>query len=184
MRRMSLSALLLGPVAMAQFTHGNFEANLQALKCDTALILRSKTIRDPIGWTPDGKSLVVKVDGVYQRIDLDSLVLKRFKWRNDLDIAGPIAKPVMLPLAEDQRRSCLYAVEENERELVTRRGVKITFEELLEGGVALQITPKGGTPREVWRTSIEDCQGLAPSPDHRWVAFICSLHGVVVMKLP
>lgn len=184
MRAISLSALLLGPAAMAQLSHGGFEANLQALKCDTALVLRSNAIRDPIGWTLDGKSLVVKVDGIYQRIDLDSLVLKRFKWRNELDIAGTVTKPLMTPATEEQRKTAIYAVEDNSRLLTTRRGVRIALEELMEGGVALKVTPKGGTEREIWRTSLEDCQGLAPSPNHRWVAFICGRHGVVVMKLP
>lgn len=184
MRALSLSALLLGSVAFAQLSHGSFEANLKALKCDTALILKSNAIRDPIGWTLDGKSVVVKVDGIYQRIDLDGLVLKRFKWRNDLDIAGTVTKPLMTPLTEAQRKTAIYAVEDDARLLVTRRGVRIALEELMEGGVALKVTPKGGAEREIWRTSLEDCQGLVPSPNHQWVAFICGRHGVVVMKVP
>ncbi len=184
MRNLSLPALLLGPAALAQFTQGSFEANLLALKCDTALVLRSNAIRDPIGWTLDGKALAVKVDGRYMRIDLDPLVLKRFKWRNDLDIAGPVGRPGMVPMADAERRSCIYGAEDDSRLLVTRRGVKIELEPQLEGGVILKITPKGGVEREIWRTTLEDCQGLAPSPDHRWVAFICGRHGVVVMKLP
>jgi hypothetical protein len=87
-------------------------------------------------------------------------------------------------MTDSERLSCIYGVEDDSRLLVTRRGVKVEFEQQMEGGVVLKVTPKGGVEREVWRTSLEDCQGLAPSPDHRWVAFICGLHGVVVMKLP
>jgi hypothetical protein len=96
----SLTGLLLGPMLFAQFTQGSFEKNLAGLNCDTALVLKSGEIRDPICWSPDSKELGVKLQEHWKRLNLDKLVLKRLKWRNNLDIAGPVVAPVMERLSD------------------------------------------------------------------------------------
>lgn len=184
MRLRTSLALLAGPVLMAQLTHGSFEKNLEALKCHSVLLFKSEEIRDPIHWSLDGKAIGVKVAGRWVRIDLDGLILKRFKWRNDLDIAAPTTLPVMKDLPDDVRKSWLPAIEDDSRRVRTRTGTILELEPLDKGGVSFRITPSDGRTREIWRTSIEDCQGFVLSPDHRWVAYICGKHGVVLTKLP
>jgi hypothetical protein len=168
----------------AQFSAGSFEKNLEALKCDTAVIVKSAEIRDPIHWSPDGKSLGVKVRGRWVRIDLDTVVFKRLKWRNDLDIAGPVREPLMLPLEDRERKSWISADEEHARKIVTNRGIRIDFPYEDDGAVALRVSFPNGGSRILWTTRIEDCQGLVLSPDHRFVAYIAGLQGVIVMKVP
>lgn len=184
MRVLALSALLFAPTAMAQFTGANLEQNLRAIDCDTVVVVKSNAIRDPIHWSPDSKSIGVKVEGNWVSINLDKLMLKRFKWRNELNVATPAGKPEYVPLPSQVRATWKSATEEESTKLRNNMGTIIEFAQLKEGGVALLVTPLNGTRKEIWRTNLEDCQGLVLSPDHHWVAFICGVHGAVVMKVP
>lgn len=182
--RSALLALLSAPALLAQFSQGSFEKNLQALKCDTAFIVKSPTIRDPIHWSPDGKEIGIKLEGRWVSIALDSLVLKRYKWRDNLDIAGPIGLPELKPLDSRQRAGWISAEEEHSRKIRTNTGTRIEFAYVEDGAVALRVSWPDGMARDLWRTKIEDCGGLVLSPDHRWVAYIAGINGIIVMKVP
>lgn len=182
--RHAILALLCAPALLAQFSQGSFEKNLEALKCDSAFIVKSSEIRHPIHWSPDGRELGIKVDGRWVRIALDTLVLKRYKWRDNQDIAGPVGLPDGKPLGDRERAAWVSAEEEHSRKIRTNTGVRIEFAPLEDGALALRVSWPDGMARDLWRTRIEDCQGLVLSPDHRWVAYIGSLNGVIVMKVP
>ena len=184
MVRRACLALFGAAALFAQFTAGSFEKNLEALKCDTALILKSAAIRDPLNWSPDGKLLGVKVDGRWVSIDLDTLVFKRMKWRNDLDIAGPVRAPLLQPLGDKERKAWISADEEHARKIVSNKGVRLDFPYEDDGAVSLRVSFPDGRSRILWTTRIEDCQGFVLSPDHRFVAYIAGLQGVIVMKVP
>ena len=47
-------------------------------------------------------------------------------------------------------------------------------------GTEFVIKHKGSRPEVLWTTSMENCYGLALSPDDRYVAFVCEQSGVVV----
>lgn len=184
MRWISLSAMLMAPMVMAQFNAVNLEQNLKAIECDSVLVVKSDAIRDPIHWSPDSKSIGVKLDGAWVAIELDSLMLKRFKWRNHQNIAMVTSKKAPSPLSPWAVANWTSAVEEQSRRVRTLSGTVIEFVFLDDGSLSLRVTQGLGPSREIWQTRGEDCQGLVLSPDQRWVAFICGLHGAVVMKVP
>lgn len=177
-------ALLCTPGLFAQLSQGSFEKNLAALNCDTAFIVKSPAIRHPIHWSPDGKELGVKVDGRWVRIALDALVLKRYKWRDNQDIAGPIGLPELKPLDDRTRAGWFSAEEEHSKKIRCNNGVRIEFTYAEDAALALRVSWPDGMARDLWRTKLEDCGGLVLSPDHRWVAYIGSVSGVIVLKVP
>lgn len=184
MRIVSLVSLLAGTQLCAQFSQGTLEANLIALGCDTVLVAPKQKVVDPIHWSPDSKAIGIKLGGKWVRVDLDKLLLKRFKWRNNKDIAGP-SGPVDFPeLADTERLGWVYGEEEGSRSITFWNGVKIELAEVLPVGAALHVTLPDGRTQQRWRTIQEDCQGLSPSPNGLWVAYLCGLHGVAVMRVP
>lgn len=50
-------------------------------------------------------------------------------------------------------------------------------------GTALILTEKGKPQKVLWITEMENCHSLVLSPNQKYVAFICELNGLVVMKL-
>jgi len=184
MRIPTLLLPLTGALLCAQFSHGTLEANLAALGCDTVLVAPKQRVVDPIHWSPDSKAIGVKIDGKWVRIDLDRLLLKRLKWRDNQDVAAPTGKPEFAPLAEPERVSWIAADEEGARSVTFFNGVKVELAEVLPVGAALQLTYPDGQTRVRWRTTQEDCTALTPSPNGLWVAYLCGIHGVAVMRVP
>lgn len=184
MRNMSLVSLLAGTLLCAQLSHGTLEANLVALGCDTVLVAPKQKVVDPIHWSPDSKAIGIKLADKWVRVDLDQLVLKRLKWRDNQDVAAPTGRPVFLPLAETDRLGWVYGEEEGSRSITFWNGVKVELAEVLPKGAALQVTLPDGRTQQRWRTIQEDCQALSPSPNGLWVAYLCGVHGVAVMRVP
>lgn len=184
MRPIHVVSLLAGTLLCAQFSHGNLEANLVALGCDTVLVAPKQKVVDPIHWSPDSKSIGIKIGGKWVRVDLDKLMLKRFKWRNNQDVAAPKGIPDYPELADTERLGWVYGEEEGARAVTFRNGIRVELVEELPTGSAMWITRPGGSSYLRWRTTQEDCQALSPSPDGLWVAYLCEIHGVAVMRVP
>lgn len=184
MRCLTLSSLLATTAAMAQFHAGNLEQNLKAIDCDTLVVVQSDAIRDSLYWSPDSKSLGVKVDGKWVGINLDTLMVKGYKWRDGQNVAKPIGKPAYVPLTDEVRNEWKVAIQEESMQVRTKSGTLVELRNPEPGWVVLLVTTKAGGTREVWRTRKEDCTGLVVSPDEKWVAYIAGVHGAVVMRLP
>lgn len=171
-------------VLFAQLGHGSLDTALKALRTDTVLVAPMRKVVDPIHWSPDSKAIGIKLDGKWVRVDLDALQLKRFRWRNDQDIAAPRALPDYPQLAETERIEWPSSEEEGSRGIGFRSGVVIELVDVLPTGVAMRIKMPDGRAIERWRTSLETCEALTPSPDGKWIAFLCERHGVAVMRVP
>ncbi len=184
MRIVSLVSLLVGTQLCAQFTQGTLEANLVALGCDTVLVAPKQRVVDPIHWSPDSKAIGIKLGAKWVRVDLDRLLLKRLKWRNNQDVAAPSGRSEFPPLADTERLGWVYGEEEGSRSITFWNGVKVELAEVLPKGASLQVTLPDGRTQQRWRTIQEDCQALSPSPNGLWVAYLCGLHGVAVMRVP
>ena len=61
----------------------------------------------------------------------------------------------------------------------TRGGTRIELRQQ-DLGTQFVITPKGSKSEVLWTTDLENCHGLALSPDDKYVAFVCELNGVIV----
>jgi hypothetical protein len=60
------------------------------------------------------------------------------------------------------------------------RSVSLPLEGISTG---LVIAGADGETIYEWRTGVENCHSLVPSPTEEYVAFVCELNGVIVMKL-
>jgi len=150
-------------------------------------VVNSDAIRDPIHWSPDSKSVGVKVRGEWVGINLDSLMLKRFKWRDNRNVATAVGTPNYTPLTKKVRDEWAAAVEEESTLVRTAAGTTVEFIPLggAEGkGVILVVARADDNSQEIWRTRTKGCKGLMLSPNQRWVTFICRINGAVVMTLP
>jgi hypothetical protein len=178
------ATLLCGPALLAQFNPGSLEASLSALNCHTVLLAPKETVVDPIHWSPDSKSLAFKLNGTWLRCDLDQLQLKRYKWRNNQDVAGPRVQAIYPPMAAAELKEWASCSQEESRGVKVLGGPALQLLQQDGGSVTFRITFQDGKVTDLWTTNQEDCQALCLSPDQKWVAFLCSTHGVAVMKVP
>jgi hypothetical protein len=169
---------------LAQYAPGNLETALGEMKCHTVLLAPMQKIVDPPRWSPDSKSIAFKLDGKWVRCDLDKLQVKRFKWRNNQDVAAPQGIPAYAPIPDEVWKAWSFCPEEVSRAVKVLGGPQIDLLADSNGGVSLRFTHQGGQVQETWTTRMEDCQALCLSPDQKWVAFLCGSHGIAVMRVP
>jgi hypothetical protein len=157
-------------------------AEMQRLGVRSALVVASQSIDEHPVWSPDGRYLAVNVDGRWSRIDLASIHLVGATWRKDQPVGAPEPPADMSRIGESRVRNWQRSARFEPRRIVTRDGttVELKLEEL---GTAFIITKKGGQPETLWTSGLENCYGLALTPDEKSVAYICEQNGVLVTRL-
>jgi tRNA(Arg) A34 adenosine deaminase TadA len=68
------------------------------------------------------------------------------------------------------------------REVTTSDGTKVELK--MDGfSVSLVVTLKGQDSETLWTTGGENCHSLIISPDEKYVAYLCEMSGILVMKI-
>ncbi len=180
--------VLLIPILSLIESFSNGETNrtfIQALHHfhqSSALVVASQAVDERPVWSPDGRFLAVNVDESWSKVDLASISLIKGTWHDGVEIGVADPPPRLDPIPESEVRNWEKAAKAGPRHVETANGTSIELEE--EGlGTVFRITSPGGRPRVLWKTSLENCHGLALSPNQSLVAFVCELNGVIVTAL-
>ncbi len=108
--------------------------------------------------------------------------LTRGTWHDGERIGVVNPPPPLTPISEGDVQNWQKSAKYGPRKLTTSSG---TVVELDQDGLStvFRTTSKGGKAVAHWKTSLENCHGLALSPDESLVAFVCELNGVIVTAL-
>lgn len=159
-----------------------FSLALQRLDLSSALVVASQAVDEHPVWSPDGRFLAVDVDQKWSRVDLDSISLTTGTWHDGEGIGIANPPSVLTPIPEGDVRKWQKSAKYGPRTVTTSSG---TVVELEQDGLStvFRTTNNGGRAVAHWKTSLENCHGLALSPDESLVAFVCELNGVIVTVL-
>ena len=154
---------------------------MKRLGVRSALVIASQAIDEHPVWSPSGNALAVNVDGRWVELKLDPIKLEAATWRGGVPIA--VAKPSISPgsISEGKVRKWQQS-EKFEPRKITMRGGKTVELKLEDVSTSFIVTQPFGSPKVLWRSSMENCYGLAVSPDGRHVAYVCELNGVIVTE--
>jgi len=174
----ALVALWLLTLPEGDPTAESFAGQMEKIGVRDAIVIASAAIDEHPVWSPDGKSLAANVDEKWVRIEIDGLKLERADWRGGKPV-GLVHTRVDSPVDEPTVREWEQRARFDPRQIKTRSGTLI---ELRQGdlGTTFAIKRSGSKEEALWTTSMENCYGLALSPDDRYVAFVCEQTGVVV----
>jgi hypothetical protein len=108
--------------------------------------------------------------------------LEEGNWRGNQKIGVITSKSSVSETSNKEVEQWVKASKVKGRVIMTKVGTKI---ELREAGLgtALIVRKRGQRAEKIWTSDMENCYGLVPSPDEQYVAFICELNGVVIMRL-
>ncbi|GAA0873694.1 hypothetical protein GCM10009118_01020 [Wandonia haliotis] len=157
------------------------EAEMLRIKTGTVLVVQSQAIDEYPIWSAESDYVGCNVMGKWFKIRLTNIRLGEATWRNQT-IGFISTKNAVSKMTEKEIEAFMKVSELHPREVITSDGIKI---ELRMDGfqVALVVTKKGQKPEVLWKSEGENCHSLSVSPDEKYVAYLCEMNGLLIMKI-
>lgn len=151
------------------------------LGVDQVLIINSEAIDEYPLWASDSKSIAVNIMGRWRKFNLNKINLLEGKWgKKKVGVAAN--EEVMSDLTDKELTQFNKFSKNGGRKITTSSGEKVELN--LNGfSSSLVITKNNTQPTVLWSSAIENCHSLSLSPNQKYVAYICELSGVFLMKI-
>lgn len=176
------SILFFSLVASAQ-ENTALEKAMKKMKVQTVLIANVEGIDEYPLWSPESDFVACYTYGDWYKFDLKKMTLASGDW-HDRKIGimnNPKAVSAIKDSAELKRFMAVSPF--NAREVVTKSGIRVQLKEGADFSVSLVVTKPGKDPQIIWTSGGENCHSLTLSPDQKFVAYLCELNGMMVMKI-
>lgn len=167
--------------ALASNAVEHLDSEMARVKSDTALVLPSQAIDEYALWSADGRYLAVNVEGEWQKIDLQTMILDAGTWHGG-QVLGVIANQEAVSPATPEEISAWQKVNKLEPRQANVGGTQVELAQR-EFSTALVVTLPGRKPETRWQTEMENCHSLVVAPTKRHVAFICEMNGLFVLRV-
>ena len=168
--------------SLAQETDkGTLDSELDRLKTETVLVIQSQAIDEYPLWSDGSDYIGCNVMGKWYKIRLTDIQLEEATWRNQT--IGVLTTQDALSEMTDKEVTEFKKISKFQpREVTTSDGTKIELK--MDGfSVSLVVTKKGEDPKTLWTSGGENCHSLTISPDEEYVAYLCEMNGLLVMKI-
>jgi hypothetical protein len=153
---------------------------MKKMDIDTVLAVSSNSIDEYPLWSPDSNTVAVNIEGEWHKFDLLKVRLSKAIWHGKE--IGVINKLDSALLMHEEQKKFYEITNYNPRLLTNSSGDKVELR-LKNLSTSLIITRSNNEPEVLWKTALENCHSLSISPDENFVAFLCELNGLFVMKL-
>lgn len=160
----------------------NLESEMLRLKINTALIVESQAIDEYPLWSPESDFIACNVMGKWYKVSLTNIELAEATWHGKTIGIVSDADPAT-SLTDSEKSSFEKVSVFNAREVTTSDGTKIELKENNDFSISLIITKKGKKSNKLWTSGGENCHSLVLSPDEKYVAYLCEMNGLFIMKL-
>jgi len=164
-----------------QDTSKNLYSEMMRLNIETVLIVQSQAIDEYPLWSPNSEYIACNIAGKWYKFRLTNIELAEAKW-NGQKIGVLITKDAYSELTPDELQEFEKVSKFNPREVETTKGTKVELK-MEEMTVSLILTKKGKKAKKLWTTNGENCHSLVLSPDEKYVAYLCEMTGLLIMKL-
>ncbi|MDX2082835.1 MAG: hypothetical protein SFV53_02470 [Rickettsiales bacterium] len=154
---------------------------MKKLNIDTAMILRSEAIDEYPLWSSDSQFVAANVMGTWHKFYLKNIKLSEVEWKQQ-KIGIVVNKDAMSDLTNQELKQFYHHSKNGGRRITTKTGEKIELK-LSDQSSSLIITQNNAQPTVLWSSGIENCHSLSLSPNEKYVAYLCELNGMFVMRL-
>lgn len=180
----TLSILLLATMLtsglFAQNASKTLATEMTRLKTHTALIAQSQAIDDYPLWSPGSDFIACNIEGKWYKFRLTNIDLVKAKWHGQK--IGMVAVDIATELTAAEQAEYEKVSRFNPREVTTADSTRVELK-MEDMAVSMVVTKSGGKPKTLWTSGGENCHSLVLSPDGKFVAYLCELNGLLVMKL-
>ena len=152
------------------------------LKTETVLFVHSQAIDEYPLWSPNLDFIACNIAGKWYKFRLTNIDLVEAKWREQT-IGYLATKNAYSKLSKKDQANFKKVSKFNPREVTTKDGTKVELKENEDLSVSLIVTKKNENPKTFWTSGGENCHSLVLSPDETYVAYLCELNGLLIMKL-
>ena len=164
-----------------QGTTKNLNSELTRLKTETVLIVQSQAINEYPLWSPNSDFIACNIAGKWYKFRLTNIELADAKWRGQT-IGVLTTIDAYSKLTSNEKSEFEKVSHFNPREVKTKNGTKVELK--IDGmSVSLIVTKKGKKAKKLWTSGGENCHSLVLSPDEKYVAYLCEMNGLLIMKL-
>ena len=164
-----------------QDTTKTLNSEMTRLKTETVLIVQSQAIDEYPIWSPKSDFVACNIQGKWYKFRLTNIELADAKWRGQT-IGVLTTKDAYSELTTNEQQEFEKVSKFNPREVKTAKGTKVELK--MEGmAVSLIVTKKAKKAKKLWTSGGENCHSLVLSPDEKYVAYLCEMNGLLIMKL-
>jgi len=157
------------------------DRELNRIKTDFALIIPTHSAIDYPLWAPNSESIAANISGKWVKVNLKHIILLAGKWSKNQNVGVMKYQTSLSEPLEEELREWRKVASLTLKNYSGKTGVKVEL--IQEGDSTKIIITSKNSHKEVWKTSVEHCHNLAPSPNGKYVAFICDKNGVIIMRL-
>jgi len=176
---MKSATLLLLSLAITPVDTDSLASQMLRLGVHDAVVIASGGVDEHPIWSPDGKYVAANVDEKWVRVEVDRLRLEKAEWRGGHSVGLVRSHTAEQPVDEAAVRAWQREARSDPRKVKTHSGTTVELRQN-DLGTQFVVTRKGAKPEVRWTTELENCHGLALSPDDRYVAFVCEQDGVII----
>lgn len=178
----TLSILFFSLLASAQEATA-LEKAMKKMKVETVLVANVEGIDEYPLWSPESDFVACYTFGDWYKFDLKLMKLAPADW-HDRKIGIMNNPKAVSPIKDSTELKRFLAVSPfNAREVISKSGIRIQLKEAADFSVSLVITKPGKDPQIIWTSEGENCHSLTLSPDQKFVAYLCEMNGLMVMKI-
>ena len=166
----------------SMFAQENLADAMNRLQTETILVVNSQELDDFPIWSPNGDAIAYNINNKWYKVSLEDLVCKSVKWRGQM--IGYAQPSDQVPeLTESEVAQYKKASNFNAREVTTKNGTKISLP-MNDMRTSLVIKAKNAPEKVLWTSGGENCHSLVLSPNEKYVAYLCELNGLLIMRIP
>lgn len=185
MKNFLYAMLLVSTISCSAITNFSSKSNLDSemtkLNVDTVMIIKSEMIDEYPLWSSDSRFVGINIMGEWYKFDLKNVKLSINEWKQQ-KIGLVTNKDAMSNLTNQELEKFRFHSKNSGRKVITQTGEKIELQ-LTGFSSSLVITKRNSKPITLWTRNIENCHSLSLSPNEKYLAYLCELNGLFVMKL-
>lgn len=159
----------------------DLNSEMTRISTETALIIQSQVIDEYPLWSPNSDLIACNIQGEWYKFELTNINLADIQWHGQT-IGMLTTQDAYSKLTDEELKAFEKVSKLNPREVTTKNGTKIELK-LEEMTVSLIVTKKGEKANVLWTSGGGNCHSLVLSPDEKFVAYLCELTGLLIMKL-
>jgi hypothetical protein len=158
----------------------NLSSEMQRIEVDTALIINSQAIDEYPLWSPDSEFIAANIQGQWYKFRLNDVKLIEANWHKQ-KIGVITGKDINSLLTKSEEKEFRKKLNYDPRIVTDSNGNKIELR--LKGFSTSLVLTKNNESELLWNSGMENCHSLSVSPNERYVAYLCELNGLFVMKI-
>jgi hypothetical protein len=162
-------------------TAKSLNSEMSRLETETVLVLNSQEIDYYPLWSPNSDFIAFCLHEKWFKIRLDDIEFEAVKWRGQ-KIGLLVSTDATTEMSEKEVEEFKKVSKFNSREVTSKLGTKVELP-MQSLRTSLVITHKGEDPKTLWTSGGENCHSLVLSPNEKYVAYLCELNGLLIMKI-